>query len=256
MKPKSINNVLILLKQIFKYAHEQGLIFKNPLREVAMLVEPETEVKYFQKEEVRTILNSNRFESIYPILVFVFNCGLRVGEIAGLCWDCVNFENRQILVKRNMSRKKRLKEYTKTKSNRHVPMNDQVYDVLRYLWKNQSSHKFVFAKMNGEPIDPDHYSSRQFKDALIRSSIEAINFHKTRHTFASHFMMNGGNIYDLQKILGHRDIDSTMKYAHLSPEHLLEASKIVNFKSDIGPELSEQIEKSYQMATEPLRLVH
>ncbi|MBY0554216.1 phage integrase N-terminal SAM-like domain-containing protein [bacterium] len=52
MRPKSINNVLILLKQIFKYAHEQGLIYKNVLREVSLLKEPETEVKYFYKEEI------------------------------------------------------------------------------------------------------------------------------------------------------------------------------------------------------------
>lgn len=255
LRPKSVNNVLILLKQIFKYSHEQGLILKNPLRDVAMLVEPETDVKFFFKEEVRTILNINRFEDIYPVLVFVFNCGLRVGEVAGLCWDCINFETRQILVKRNMTRKKRLKEYTKTKSIRYVPMNEQVYDVLRYLLKKQSSQRFVFAKSNGEPIDPDHYSSRQFKEALIRADIAAINFHKTRHTFASHFMMNGGNIYDLQKILGHRDIQSTMKYAHLSPDHLLKVSKIVNFKSDIEPQLVGCEEKSYQTATEPLRLI-
>lgn len=254
LKPKSINNVLILLKQIFKYAHEQGLVLKNPLREVAMLSEPETDIKFFFKEEVRTILNVNRFEQIYPILVFVFNCGLRVGEIAGLCWDCVNFETKQVLVKRNMTRKKRLKEYTKTKCIRYVPMNDQVLEVLRYLWKNQNSSKFVFAKSNGEPIDPDHYSSRQFKDALVRSGIEAINFHKTRHTFASHFMMNGGNIYDLQKILGHRDIESTMKYAHLSPEHLLEASKIVSFQSDIEPKLVNEND-GYKLDTRALRVV-
>ncbi|MBY0553186.1 site-specific integrase, partial [bacterium] len=203
----------------------------------------------------RSILNANRFETIYPLLVFVFNSGLRVGEIAGLCWDCINFDNRQILVKRNMTRKKTLKEYNKTKSIRYVPMNDQVYDVLRFLWTKQTSQKLVFAKPNGEPIDPDHYSNRQFKTALKLADIEPVNFHKTRHTYASQFMMNGGNIYDLQKILGHKDIKTTMKYAHLSPDHLLEASKIVNFKSDIEPELNVQSEKSYQTATEGLRLV-
>lgn len=47
--------------------------------------------------------------------------------------------------------------------------------------------------------------------------------HVLRHTFASHFMMNGGNILVLQRILGHTDIKVTMRYAHFSPDHLSEA---------------------------------
>lgn len=50
-----------------------------------------------------------------------------------------------------------------------------------------------------------------------------------RHTFASQFMMNGGNLYDLQKILGHTKIEMTMRYAHLSPDHLASAINIVSF---------------------------
>lgn len=49
------------------------------------------------------------------------------------------------------------------------------------------------------------------------------SFHVLRHTFASHFIMNGGNIIVLQRILGHSDIKQTMRYAHFSPEHLEDA---------------------------------
>ncbi|KEQ16806.1 tyrosine-type recombinase/integrase [Endozoicomonas numazuensis] len=49
--------------------------------------------------------------------------------------------------------------------------------------------------------------------------------HVLRHTFASHFVMNGGNILTLQKILGHQSLMMTMRYAHLAPEHLGEAAK-------------------------------
>jgi site-specific recombinase XerD len=49
--------------------------------------------------------------------------------------------------------------------------------------------------------------------------------HLLRHTFASHFMMNGGDVLTLQKILGHQTITMTMRYAHLSPDHLADAIK-------------------------------
>ncbi len=50
--------------------------------------------------------------------------------------------------------------------------------------------------------------------------------HVLRHTFASHFMMNGGNILVLQRVLGHTDIKMTMRYAHFAPDHLEDAVKL------------------------------
>ncbi|OCA65090.1 hypothetical protein A9R10_00050 [Aeromonas piscicola] len=52
------------------------------------------------------------------------------------------------------------------------------------------------------------------------------NTHVLRHTFASHFMMNGGNILMLQKILGHSTIAMTMRYAHFAPDHLEDAMRL------------------------------
>jgi integrase len=56
-----------------------------------------------------------------------------------------------------------------------------------------------------------------FASALTRAGIEGFRFHDLRHTFASHYMMRGGQLYDLKEILGHSDIEMTARYAHLSP---------------------------------------
>lgn len=68
-----------------------------------------------------------------------------------------------------------------------------------------------------------------FRRALARTSIQLPKgqaAHALRHTFASHFVMNGGNILTLQKILGHSTVVMTMRYAHLSPDHLQDAIKL------------------------------
>lgn len=59
--------------------------------------------------------------------------------------------------------------------------------------------------------------------------------HVLRHTFASHFMRNGGNILVLQRVLGHTDIKMTMRYAHFAPDHLEDAVKLnpLDFKTKI-----------------------
>jgi len=59
-----------------------------------------------------------------------------------------------------------------------------------------------------------------FKDALTGAECHPIGFHGLRHTFASHFMMSGGNILTLQKLLGHSSVAVTMKYAHLAPDFM------------------------------------
>ena len=70
---------------------------------------------------------------------------------------------------------------------------------------------------------------RDFARAIKKADVRPIRFHDIRHTFASLFMMKGGNIYDLQKILGHTTINMTQKYAHLSPSYLAGTTEILNF---------------------------
>ncbi len=72
-------------------------------------------------------------------------------------------------------------------------------------------------------------SDNPFSDAIKEAGIQlpkGQRMHVLRHTFASHFMMNGGDVLTLQKILGHQTITMTMRYAHLSPDHLADAIKL------------------------------
>ena len=101
--------------------------------------------------------------------------------------------------------------YTKTKGkkNRTVPISQELYDEL--------------PKNRGKLFTP---CRKAFERAVKRAGIdlpEGQCTHVLRHTFASHFMMNGGNILVLRDILGHADIKMTMIYAHFAPDHLEDA---------------------------------
>lgn len=252
LKPKSVNNVFVLLRQIFKYALEQQMISKNSLRMVRKVEEPEKSIKFYTKEEIAALLNANVNEPIYQVLVFALNCGARISEIAGLKFDCLDFGSRKITIKRIIARMSGLQEFTKTKQIRIIPMNDAVYEVLKAQHDAKNGQGYVFTNRFGDFINPDHYSSVEFRRALAKANVEKIlGFHSLRHSFASHYMINNGNVFNLQKLLGHTNIKTTMRYIHLSPDHLLEASKVVDFRANaikIEPD-------SYKIATPALRLV-
>ncbi len=98
---------------------------------------------------------------------------------------------------------------TKGKRNRTVPIGDKLYNDL---------------KDKEGPFFSECY--RQFYRVIRLAKItlpEGQMSHVLRHSFASHFMMAGGNIIVLQRILGHSDIRVTMRYAHFEPDHLEEA---------------------------------
>jgi site-specific recombinase XerD len=95
---------------------------------------------------------------------------------------------------------------------------------------------------------------RRFHKAQAKAGLtNRIRFHDLRHSFASNFMMNGGNVFDLQKILGHTDIKMTMRYAHFTPDHLQTSIKYMNMldESDAIPFIDQrdfEIEKSLIMS--------
>lgn len=72
--------------------------------------------------------------------------------------------------------------------------------------------------------------SRELRKFLCRAEVKRkIRFHDLRHTFASQYMMKGGSIYTLQKLLGHSSIQMTEIYAHLSKDHLRDAIEVMSF---------------------------
>ncbi|MCE2974225.1 MAG: phage integrase SAM-like domain-containing protein, partial [Sediminibacterium sp.] len=160
LRPKSANNVLSLVKQVFKYAVEEDILPKSPARRISFLKVPQINFAYLQTEEIKTLLDQNKFEPIYPILVTALNTGMRKGEILGLCWDCINLDSNQILVKRSLSRTG-LNEHNKTKKIYHIPINAPLRRLFLELLSKQKSQTYVFCNEKGLPHKTDHFCDRE-----------------------------------------------------------------------------------------------
>jgi len=168
----------------------------NPLDGIRQFREQENELSFLYPDEIKRLLQACESSSNPDLEIVVRVClatGARWSEAQGLTQS-------QILPGRITFAR------TKSKKNRTVPISDRLMSVL--------------PKKRGQLFSPCYDA---FKFALGRAGIDLPKGQRThvlRHTFASHFMMNGGNILVLQQILGHSTINMTMRYAHFAPDHL------------------------------------
>lgn len=256
---KGINNILQVLKSIYIAAKRQKVIRDNPIEDYAMMKLIKQPPVYWNEIEIRQFLLAAFGHHLYPLYVVALNTGMRRGELGGLAWDMVDFKRNIIQISRIRDRFG-LRSTTKNGTSRDVPMNPIVRAILLDLC-HRRTEKTVYLDVKGNPVHlvfPNneggvvciHHLYRDFKRMQKKAKVSrGIRFHDLRHCFASHFMMNGGNIYDLQKILGHSKTDMTQIYAHLSPEHLSGVTHILNF----GNMESEKV--AHKQPTEILEVI-
>lgn len=237
--PVGTNLVLGVLKQIMSEAFKQEKVIKYPFADYGKVKEQKRPDHYMTAEEIEKFLTVNKNDDHYWLFVIAMNTGMRRGELAGLLWDRVNFETGFIQITRLRDRDG-LADRTKTRnSQRRIPMSDVVRQGLMELKARSLHPEYVFCTSYGKPFDEGHiywYFRRAQKKAGLENHYR---FHDLRHTFASHFVMNGGSLYDLQKLLGHARFEETQRYAHLTPEHLAKAINIVSFGGTPPPAPSE-----------------
>lgn len=149
----------------------------------------------------------------YAIVATALLTGMRRSELFNLEWSDIDFRNRAITVNNKED------WHTKNYEPRTIPMNDFLYGILIKLPHHISS-SYVFFKPDGSRFRD---IGARFKRVLKRAGLPDIRFHDLRHTFASHLVMAGVDLPTVQKLLGHRDIKTTMRYAHLASDHLRSA---------------------------------
>lgn len=212
VKPATVNRDLSCLKNMFNKAIEWGHLEKNPMKGVKLLKEPPGRLRFLDSDEADRLLRELP-EDVSGVVLFALNTGMRRSEILNLAWKDINFGQRMIAV-----------EKTKTNERRMVPINDQVYELLKNLEKTKQDSEPVFAK-GGINL------RKHFEAAVKRISLGDFRLHDCRHSFASHLVMTGASLKVIQQLLGHKDIKMTMRYSHLSQDHLQEAvNKLVLMK--------------------------
>jgi integrase len=203
-KEASMNWEMACLRHLFSKAEQWEMVERSPFARGKSLTVKENNkrLRFLSEEEIGGLLEECPAH-LKSVVVCGLNTGMRRSEILSLKWDQIR--NGFIYLQK-----------TKTNESRQIPINDDMAETLKAIWKEKqlkSEYVFTFGQR------PVHEVKRSFAGAMKRAGIENFHFHDLRHTFASHLVMKGATIKDVQELLGHKDTKMTNRYAHLSREH-------------------------------------
>lgn len=242
LQASSINRRITALKAALSMAVEWGVIEASPLRGMKRIktddvakprflsadeesrLRTELDARQDRQRDARERFNAWRIarhieplppldgaftDHMKPLVVLALNTGMRRGELFNLAWRDVDLHRRIVTVAGGGAKSGR---------TRHIPLNDEAFAVLT-AWRNQSDANMarVFpSPVTGERLDNINTA---WREVVKQAKLPDFRFHDLRHTFASNLVMRGADLTTVRELLGHADIETTLRYAHLAPEH-------------------------------------
>jgi site-specific recombinase XerD len=227
VSPRTVNIELRCLTHMLNKAVEWEYIRVSPAKSVKLLTYEKKPPRFLTKEEVTKLLKASTHWS-RPIFIIMINTGLREGERRRLKFDDVDFENKRIIIRSS-----------KSKNFRAIPMNKDVEKTLKWLKGNyipphtnelyprkDNQMEYVICNEEGLPV---HSIKNALANACRKAGLKGVSPHTLRHTFASHLIMSGVDLRTVQRLLGHKNISTTMMYAHLTEDHLARGVEKLNW---------------------------
>lgn len=246
----SINNIKKahkLLRQFFSYVEKEGYILKNPCLNVSLpkksrstetiINERKTKFQYFNEAEIKDLLELFDGTRYYNIILFALGTGMRKGEILGLQWDDIDFENKEIHVMHNLSYVANITENGKKKystllqtpksdnSIRIIPMSNKIFNLLDSLPKKSN---YVFCNEKGSHFDIK-WTEKFWHNKLKDTNMKDKRFHDLRHTFATMLLLNGANLIQIKELLGHSSVKITEMYLDALPKSKTEIINKIDY---------------------------
>ena len=205
VKPKTVVNELVPLKKMFKQAVIWGYIKVNPAEDIERPRVEKEEMEILAPDDINLFLEhvTPKYKTFFLTAILT---GMRMGELLGLQWGDIDWNNNQIHVRR--SRCNVSKKYLTPKTKNSIRKIDMTPTLVKELKKHKiscpiSDLDLVFCNDEGKSPDPDSLVRRQFLPALRRAKIMKVRFHDLRHTNVALRIEQGQNFYYISKQIGH-----------------------------------------------------
>ncbi len=248
MSSKTIKNIYNNLHAAIEKAMLLDLVKKNVCNAVALPKIEKHEVEVYDESEIQALINASKGTDMELIIALSVSLGLRRGELIGLKWKNIDFNNKVIHIKENVVevRKEQNPDRIITKSPksrsgiRSIPISDILCDRIKFAHteylinqamygKGFTNDDYVICQPDGKPYKPASLS-KKFSKFLNEHNLRHIRLHDVRHTNATLMLMNGTPPKVAQARLGHSDYSTTMNiYGHVLKSAEIEtASRLEN----------------------------
>lgn len=217
------NHYLVLIKRMLNLAVKWGLLEKNPAAGLDRFKEPPHRERYLTKEELPRFLKAlDELEdrlSVAAIKLLLFT-GCRRNEVLSMKWDQVKLEEGRLFL-----------PVTKNGRARSVLLNGKAQEVLEDLnvrkkdSERTRSSLFVFPSRAGTRKGYIYDLRRPFQSACELAGVEGLRIHDLRHSFATIAIMGGATLFEVQKLLGHSNLEITQRYSHMVDDSLQRATE-------------------------------
>jgi len=218
--PKTVNNILAQLNTIIEYSLKNNRIknIENVVRKVQQLKLDNAREKYLTLKEIKRLYDAVKDDNeLFIFTKLLLNTGARLQGVYNISYQDLDFTNKIMAIKD-----------FKTNSTYRMFFNEELSELLQTRFKKNDNQLFKRSQTQLQKL------LRYKLNELFNKNIDAddrknrIVVHTLRHTFASHLAINGTPIFTIQKLMNHKDIKSTMRYAKLSPDSGRES--IINLK--------------------------
>ena len=226
-----MTDLISLLMLAYREARRGGKVSTNPARDIRHRKENNSRVRFLSRgenEEYACLVKviREKYPEHYAEFIFALNTGLRLSSQYGATYGMIDWTGNVLDVPR-----------TKNDEPVYVPLNSDVLAAIRTLpsWKERKGPNFRNQRHPEKPVlSNDHW----FKPALKAAGISDFKWHDLRHTFASWLVQDGVPLDRVSKLLGHKSLTMTTRYAHLAPNQLHEDVALLTRNSTpVAPEL-------------------
>lgn len=214
--PSHIRHALIVVSVVWNLAADMGMVSgENPVTRIKKPKRDDHRDRFLSKDEAVRLLTALKESSTeaHDVAVLSLFSGLRVGECLALTWADVNFEDGLIFVKD-----------TKNKRNRHAYITAEIEEML--MRRREAHPKSAIVFLKGRPDTVYAIIRKLFAETVktlglndgVTDRRQRVVIHTLRHTFASWLVQMGTPLYTVSKLMGHRSLKVTERYAHLAPD--------------------------------------
>lgn len=220
--PASCHKALALLGRVYTLAVRDDLVARNPVRSAGRVPLPPGRVRWLREEEeqrLQDVLDPRDWR----LVVLAMHTGMRQDEQFRLRREHVHLARGVAMVPRSKSRRARV-----------VALNSVSQDILREAMAEHSLTWVFPGPRRRGPLDAHNWTARIWRPALAQAGIEDLRWHDLRHTFASRLAAAGVPTRTLQDLLGHNSPAMTARYAHLGPDDLRAAVRVLEEGTGTG----------------------